>query len=32
LGGEVFMEHYPSVLGVVEFPVKVRRDQGQVLP
>lgn len=29
--GEVFMEDYPSVLADVEFPGKVRRDQGQLL-
>ena len=29
--GEVFLEDYPSVLADVEFPGKVRRDQGQLL-
>ncbi|OIW29330.1 SET domain-containing protein [Coniochaeta ligniaria NRRL 30616] len=29
--GQVFMEDYPSVLADVEFPGKVRRDQGQLL-
>jgi len=29
--GEVFLEDYPSVLADVEFPGRVRRDQGQLL-
>ncbi|KAB5550790.1 hypothetical protein GE09DRAFT_149545 [Coniochaeta sp. 2T2.1] len=29
--GDVFMEDYPSVLADVEFPGKVRRDQGQLI-